>query len=386
MASELLEVRPLSQTGSLSPEAAPLRRTPLFDLHRARGARMVGFAGYEMPVQYPPGIIAEHLHTRAQAGLFDVSHMGQIRLHGAVAAGALEALVPGDLQALAPQRMRYTLLLNEAGGILDDLMVTRLADGLMLVVNAARKEADLAHLRAHLDRAVTIEPRFERALLALQGPAAAAVLARFATGVDRMPFMSAAELSIAGASCVVTRSGYTGEDGFEIALAADHAVGVAERLLGEPEMAPIGLGARDTLRLEAGLCLYGHDIDETTTPIEAGLAWTIGKRRRAEAGFPGAATVLRQLAEGPARKRVGIRPDGRAPAREGTPVVDAAGDSIGQVTSGGFGPSVGAPIAMGYVDAAHSAEDIALAVVVRDVARPAHVARLPFVPTRYYRG
>ena len=380
----------MSQTGSLSPDAAPLRRTPLYDLHRARGARMVGFAGYEMPVQYPPGIIAEHLHTRAQAGLFDVSHMGQIRLHGGAAAGALEALVPGDLQALAPQRLRYTLLLNETGGILDDLMVTRLPsgadDGLMLVVNAARKEADLAHLQARLDRAITIEPRFERALLALQGPAAAAVLARFAAGVDRMPFMSAAELSIAGVSCGVTRSGYTGEDGFEISLAADHAVGVAERLLAEPEVAPIGLGARDTLRLEAGLCLYGHDIDETTTPIEAGLAWTIGKRQRAEAGFPGASIILRQLAEGSARKRIGIRPDGRAPAREGTPVVDAAGTPIGQVTSGGFGPSVGAPIAMGYVDAAHGAEGNALAVVVRDVARPAHVARLPFVPTRYYRG
>jgi aminomethyltransferase len=380
----------LSQTGSSSPDAAPLRRTPLYDLHRARGARMVGFAGYEMPVQYPTGIITEHLHTRSQAGLFDVSHMGQIRLRGAGAASALEALVPGELQALAPQRMRYTLLLNDKGGILDDLMVTRVPsgadDGLMLVVNAARKEADLAHLQARLDRIVTIEPRFERALLALQGPAAAAVLARFAAGVDRMPFMSAAELSIAGAPCTVTRSGYTGEDGFEISLAADHAVGVAERLLAEPEVAPIGLGARDTLRLEAGLCLYGHDIDETTTPVEAGLMWTIGKRRRTEGGFPGATIILRQLAEGPARKRVGIRPDGRAPAREGTAIVDPAGISIGQVTSGGFGPSVGAPIAMGYVDAALSAEGTALAVVVRDVARPAHVAPLPFVPTRYYRG
>jgi aminomethyltransferase len=376
----------LSQTGSQSPDAAPLRRTPLYDLHRTRGARMVGFAGYEMPVQYPPGIIAEHLHTRAQAGLFDVSHMGQIRLHGAAAAGALEALVPGDLQTLMPHRMRYTLLLNDSGGILDDLMVTRSEEGLMLVVNAARKEADLAHLKTHLDPAIMVEPRFERALLALQGPATAAVLARFAAGVDRMPFMSAAEVSIGGASCVVTRSGYTGEDGFEISLAADHAVGVAERLLGEPEVAPIGLGARDTLRLEAGLCLYGHDIDETTTPIEAGLAWTIGKQRRAEGGFPGAATVLRQLVDGPARKRVGIRPDGRAPAREGTPIVDPVGNPIGQVTSGGFGPSVGAPIAMGYVDAAHSSEGSALAAVVRDVGRPAHVARLPFVPTHYYRG
>jgi glycine cleavage system T protein (aminomethyltransferase) len=376
----------LSSTGTDSADTAPLKRTPLYELHRARGAKMVPFAGYEMPVQYPTGIIAEHLHTRSQAGLFDVSHMGQIRLRGAGAAGALEALVPGDLQALAPQRMRYTLLLNDKGGIHDDLMVTRVEDGLMLVVNAACKEADLAHLRARLDRSVTIEPRFERALLALQGPAAAMVLARFATGIERMPFMSAAELSIAGVPCSLTRSGYTGEDGFEISPAADHAVGVAERLLAEPEVAPIGLGARDTLRLEAGLCLYGHDIDEMTTPIEAGLAWTIGKRRRTEGGFPGADIVLRQLAEGTARKRVGIRPDGRAPARERTAIVDAAGHPVGQVTSGGFGPSVGGPIAMGYVDAAHSAQDTALAVVVRDVARPAHVAPLPFVPTRYYRG
>ena len=369
--------------------AAALRRTPLYELHRARGAKMVPFAGYEMPVQYPSGIIAEHLHTRAQAGLFDVSHMGQIRLRGAEAARALEALVPGDLQALAPRQMRYTLLLNDRGGILDDLMATRVpeeaADGLMLVVNAACKEADLAHLQAYLDRAVAIEPQFERALLALQGPAAAAVLARFAAGVERMKFMSAAEVSIAGISCGITRSGYTGEDGFEISVSAEQAAALAERLLGEPEVMPIGLGARDTLRLEAGLCLYGHDIDETTTPVEAGLAWTIGKRRRAEAGFPGAAMILRQLAEGTARKRIGIRPDGRAPAREGTAIIDAAGNPIGTVTSGGFGPSVGAPIAMGYVDAAHNAEGSALSLIVREVARPAHVARLPFVPTRYYR-
>jgi aminomethyltransferase len=365
--------------------AAALRRTPLYELHRARGAKMVPFAGYEMPVQYPSGIIAEHLHTRAQAGLFDVSHMGQIRLRGAEAARALEALVPGDLQALAPRQMRYTLLLNDRGGILDDLMATRVEDGLMLVVNAACKEADLAHIEAQLDRAVTIEPQFERALLALQGPAAAAVLARFAAGVERMPFMSAAEVSIAGTPCSLTRSGYTGEDGFEISVSAEQAAGIAERLLGEPEVMPIGLGARDTLRLEAGLCLYGHDIDETTTPIEAGLAWTIGKRRRAETGFPGAAMILRQLAERTARKRVGIRPDGRAPAREATAIVDPAGNPIGTVTSGGFGPSLGAPIAMGYVDAAHTAEGSALSLIVREVARPAHVARLPFVPTRYYR-
>ena len=374
----------MNEPGSDSSTAA-LRRTPLYELHRARGAKMVPFAGYEMPVQYPTGIIAEHLHTRAHAGLFDVSHMGQIRVHGAEAALALEALVPGDLQGLMPRQMRYTLLLNDKGGILDDLMATRLEDGLMLVVNAACKDADLAHLQSQLDRAVTIEPHFERALLALQGPAAAAVLKRFAPGVERMPFMTSAELSIAGTPCSVTRSGYTGEDGFEISVAAEQAAAIAERLLGEPEVMPIGLGARDTLRLEAGLCLYGHDIDETTTPIESGLAWTIGKRRRAEGGFPGAAIILRQLAEGVARKRVGIRPDGRAPAREGTVITDPAGNRVGTVTSGGFGPSVGAPIAMGYVDATHSANGSALSLIIRDVPRPAHVARLPFVPTRYYR-
>ena len=371
---------------SIPAEAAPLKHTPLYDLHCALGARMVGFAGYEMPVQYNSGIIAEHLHTRAKAGLFDVSHMGQIRLRGASAARALEALVPGDLQGLIPQRMRYTLLLDEAGGILDDLIVTREAGGLMLVVNAARKDDDLAHLTAHLDRALAIEPHFERALLALQGPAAAAVLARFASGVDRMAFLGAVEAIVAGAPCVVTRSGYTGEDGFELSMEAADAALVAEALLGEPEVAPVGLGARDTLRLEAGLCLYGHDIDETTNPVEAGLAWTIAKRRRAEGGFPGAAMILRQLAEGATRKRVGMRPDGRAPARDGTVILDPSGNPVGRITSGGFAPSLGVPIAMGYVEAAHAALGSALALVVRDVPRPAHVAPLPFVPTRYYRG
>ncbi len=372
---------------SQSVEAAPLRRTPLYDLHHARGARMVPFAGYEMPVQYPTGIIAEHLHTRAKAGLFDVSHMGQIALRGERAARALERLVPGDLQSLAPGRMRYTLLLNDSGGILDDLMATRIEGGLMLVVNASRKETDLAHLRQNLGREIAMEPQFERALLAVQGLMAAPVLARLAgSEVERMAFMSAAEVSVAGVPCFVTRSGYTGEDGFELSVAAEDAVAVAEALLAEPEVAPIGLGARDTLRLEAGLCLYGHDIDETTTPVEAGLSWAIGKRRRDSGDFPGAPTILRHLAEGPSRKRVGIRPDGRAPAREGTAITNSDGNSVGRVTSGGFGPSVGAPVAMGYVDAAHAAEGEALALLVRDVPRPARVARLPFVPSRYYRG
>jgi glycine cleavage system T protein (aminomethyltransferase) len=372
-------------------EATPLRRTPLYSLHQALGARMVPFAGYEMPVQYPAGILAEHLHTRAQAGLFDVSHMGQLRLSGADPAGALEALVPGDLRALGPMRMRYTLLLNDEGGILDDLMATRLlatsrlGDGLFVVVNAARKAADLAHLRRHLGGGATVEPLDDRALLALQGPAAATVLARVADGVALLPFMTAAELVLDGRSCLVTRSGYTGEDGFEISLAAADAPGLAERLLAEPEVLPAGLGARDTLRLEAGLCLWGHDIDETTTPIEAELAWTIGKRRRAEGGFPGAAVILRQLAEGAARKRVGIRPDGRAPAREATQIADPAGKEIGRVTSGGFGPTVGGPVAMGYVESAHAADGGALCLLVRGSPRPARVVPLPFVPHHYHR-
>lgn len=366
--------------------APPLKRTPLYALHRELGARMVSFAGYEMPVQYPSGILAEHLHTRSQAGLFDVSHMGQIRLSGAGCVTALEQLVPGDLEALAPLRMRYTLLLNETGGILDDLMATRLADGLFLVVNAAPKEADLAHLRGRLGSSASIEPLADRALLALQGPAAAAVLSRFVEGIARLRFMSAAEVSIGGAQCLVTRSGYTGEDGFEISLPASAAEGFARRLIAEPEVSPIGLGARDSLRLEAGLCLYGHDIDETTTPIEADLAWTIGKRRRAEGGFPGAATILRQLTQGTRRRRVGIRPDGRAPAREDTEIVDDTGNRLGKVTSGGFGPSVGGPVAMGFVASAHAAEGTWLHLLVRGAPRPARIVRLPFVPTRYYRG
>ena len=371
---------------TLAETAAPLKRTALYALHRELGARMVPFAGYEMPVQYPTGILAEHLHTRSQAGLFDVSHMGQIRLAGAGCVAALEQLVPGDLETLAPLRMRYTLFLNEAGGILDDLMVTRLPDGLFLVVNAACKEADLAHLRDHLGTSASIEPLADRALLALQGPAATTVLSRFIGGIARLRFMSAAEVTIGRRQCLVTRSGYTGEDGFEISLPASEAEGFARRLIAEPEVSLIGLGARDSLRLEAGLCLYGHDIDETTTPIEADLPWTIGKRRRAEDGFPGAATILRQLAEGTRRKRVGIRPEGRAPAREDTEIVDGAGSRLGKVTSGGFGPSLGGPVAMGYVASEHAVEGEALQLLVRGAPRPARVVRLPFVPTCYYRG
>jgi aminomethyltransferase len=357
-----------------------LARTPLHALHVAQGAKMVPFAGYEMPVQYPLGIMAEHLHTRAKAGLFDVSHMGQARLP-ASAAKSLERLVPGDIAGLAPMRQRYTLLLNEAGGILDDLMVTNAGDHLFMVVNASRKAEDFAHLR----KTIEAEPLEDRALLALQGPAAEGVMARLAPDLPKLRFMTAGQCRLAGAPCFVTRSGYTGEDGFEISLPADGAEKVATLLLDQPEVMPIGLGARDSLRLEAGLCLYGHDIDETTTPIEADLAWAIAKRRREEANFPGAAIILRQLEEGPARKRVGIQPEGRAPAREGAGIA-VGGAGIGTVTSGGYGPTVGAPIAMGYVAARTAHAGTALELMVRATPRPARVAPLPFVPHRYYRG
>jgi len=362
-----------------------LRRTPLHALHLAHGARLVPFAGYEMPVQYRAGILAEHLHTRRQAGLFDVSHMGQIRLRGGGAAAALEALAPGDFVGLAPARMRYSLLLAEGGGILDDLMVTRVEGGLFLVVNAARKTADIAHLRERLPPEIAVEPLADRALLALQGPQAAAVLERLARGINRLAFMTAAEIEIAGEPCFATRSGYTGEDGFEISVASERADALAQTLLTAPEVQLVGLGARDTLRLEAGLCLYGHDIGETTTPVAAGLSWTIGRRRRAEGGFPGAAAILRELAEGPPRRRVGIRPEGRAPAREGSAIIDHDGRGLGHVTSGGFGPSVGGPIAMGYVETRSAAAGSALALVVRGIARPARIVPLPFVPHRYHR-
>jgi len=361
----------------------PLKTTPLDGLHRALGARMVPFAGYAMPVQYKDGILAEHLHTRAACGLFDVSHMGRIELFGEERARALETLVPGDILSLALGRQRYTQFTAESGGIRDDLMVANLGDRLSLVVNAGCKDEDLAHLRAGLPKSVRIEPLFERALLALQGPKAAAVMARFAPAAGGLPFMGAAEMTVLDAPAVVSRSGYTGEDGFEISLPAAIAADFAQRLLREPEVKPIGLGARDSLRLEAGLCLYGHDIDLTTTPIEAGLAWSIAKRRREAGGFPGDAVVRRQLAEGASRRLVGIKPDGRAPAREGTEIRAPGGAVLGRVTSGGFGPTVNGPIAMGYVAAASAKPGTALELMVRGKALPAAVVALPFVPKRY---
>lgn len=370
------------------PPTDQLDRTPLHDLHVEWGGRMVGFAGFAMPVQYPSGILAEHRHCRTAAALFDVSHMGQAKLSAdGDPAVPFETLVPGDLRTLKPGRMRYTLLLNDAGGIRDDLMVTRLADNrLFVVVNAACRDADFAHIASSLDGSARLEISDDRALLALQGPQAAAVMARLCPAAAALTFMSGTNARICGADAFITRSGYTGEDGFEISLAADAAAAVARALVAEPEVAPVGLGARDSLRLEAGLCLYGQDIDQTTTPVEAGLAWTIGKRRRATGDFPGAEIILRQLAEGPARKRVGIRPDGRAPARAGAIITDEHGAEIGRVTSGGFGATVGGPVAMGYVAVAHGEPGTSIQLVVRDRPMAARVVSLPFVAPNYHRG
>ncbi len=365
------------------PDSTELHRTPLHALHKALGGKLVPFAGYEMPVCYNAGILAEHRHTRSQASLFDVSHMGQIRLFGPGADTALERLVPGEIRALKPGRMRYTLFTNESGGVLDDLMVLRRADDLFLIVNAACKEQDFAHLRRHLGSGVTAEFLGDCALLALQGPAAARVLARHAAGVEALRFLSGTATTIAGIDMLITRSGYTGEDGFEISLAADRAEELARALLNEPEVELAGLGARDSLRLEAGLCLYGRDLDPETTPVEAGLAWVLGKRRLAEGGFPGANAIRRQLAEGPGRCRVGLLPDGRAPVRDGSAIEDQAGGALGRVTSGGFSPTLGRPIAMGYVGATQAAAGTPVQFLVREKHLPGRVAALPFVPHRY---
>jgi len=366
-------------------EPAELRRTPLDALHRRLGAKMVPFAGYEMPVQYPAGIMAEHLHCRAGAALFDVSHMGQAALHGADAIAAFERLVPSDIAGLPLGRQRYTVLLNEAGGILDDLMVARAEpERLALVVNASRKASDFAHLAEHCGTD-SLEIPEDRALLALQGPLAASVLARFAPEAAALPFMGVAAVTLAGTPALVSRSGYTGEDGFEISLPAAQAEPAARALLDQPEVGPAGLGARDVLRLEAGLCLYGNDIDELTTPVEAGLTWVIAKRRRERGDFPGAAAILDQLAKGPHRRRVGIVPEGRAPARGGTDIVAPDGTAAGTVTSGGFSPSLNAPIAMGYVRYDLSPVGSALHLLVRGKPLPARVAALPFVAHRYVR-
>ncbi len=376
------------------PTHIPLKTTPLDAWHRRLGARMVPFAGYAMPVQYDltgalaarcrGGVMAEHLHTRKAAAIFDVSHMGQARLRGAAAAAALERLVPGDILGLKPNRQRYTLLTNEAGGIRDDFMVANLGpDTLFLVVNASRKDDDFIHIAANLPTGVRLDVIEDRALLALQGPQAASVLTALAPESAQLRFMGIAALTIAGTSCLVSRSGYTGEDGFEISVPADQAETLADALLAQEAVVPAGLGARDSLRLEAGLCLYGNDIDELTTPIEAGLTWVIGKRRKLSWDFPGALAIRDQLDNGPSRRRVGIRPDGRAPARAQATIVAPDGTEAGVVTSGGFGPSVNGPIAMGYVRKDLAEDGTALHLIVRGKTLPARVVPLPFIPHRY---
>jgi aminomethyltransferase len=371
--------------GVNQPAQNSLLETPLAALHRALGGRMVPFAGYAMPVQYAPGIMAEHLHCRSAAGLFDVSHMGQAELLGAGAAAALEALTPADIQGLKPGRQRYALLTTDSGGIFDDFMVANMGNRLFLVVNASRKAEDFARIAAALPAGVTLRPLPDRALLALQGPQAIAAIATLAPGIAALPFMGVGTFDIAGTEALVSRSGYTGEDGVEISVPADAAEAFARALLALPGVAPAGLGARDSLRLEAGLCLYGNDIDETTSPVEANLTWTIGKRRRTEWNFRGAARIRAELDNGPARLRVGIQPEGRQPARGHTPIHAPGGDVVGEVTSGGFGPSANGPVAMGYVARAQAADGTPVELMVRGKPLPARVAPLPFIPHRYAR-
>ncbi|WP_334134055.1 glycine cleavage system aminomethyltransferase GcvT [Tepidimonas sp.] len=376
----------------MSASAESLLKTPLYDLHLALGARMVPFAGYHMPVQYPDGLLREHLHTRTAAGLFDVSHMGQVRLVGTQAAEALESLIPMDVLGLGLHRQRYGLLLNDDGGILDDLMFVNRGEDLFLVVNGACKAADIAHLQAHIGQRCRVEPLPQRALLALQGPLAAQALQRLVPGVQQLVFMTGMATRWQGADLYITRSGYTGEDGFEISLPAQGAVAFAQALLAQPEVKPVGLGARNSLRLEAGLCLYGHDIDATTTPVEAALSWAIQKVRRRggarEGRFPGAARVLAQL-DGSApvqRVRVGLLAQERVPVREPAPLHAVDGTPVGQVTSGLLSPTLNQPIAMGYVAAAHAALGTPLHAMVRGKPVPMTVAPLPFIPPRYHRG
>lgn len=374
-------------------DTASLKKTALFDLHKELGARMVPFAGYEMPVQYKGGILTEHLHTRSKAGLFDVSHMGQAVLNGPdheTTARALEELTPSNFVELGRGRQRYTVLLNEEGGIIDDLMVTRPLreddEGkLLLVVNAARKEIDFAHLKAKLPPEIELEILEDRALIAVQGPEAVATVSTHAPQVAELAFMSASPMEFDGIACHIARAGYTGEDGVEMSVPAGAAEAIVRALLADERVEAIGLGARDSLRLEAGLCLYGHDADETTSPVEAAITFCMQKRRREEGGFPGAERIQRELQEGPGRVRVGLRLEGKAPAREGAEIALVDGAVIGTVTSGGFAPSLGAPIAMGYVPLAQAETGTELELVVRNRRLKAHVCDMPFVPNRYYR-
>jgi aminomethyltransferase len=365
-----------------------LLKTPLHALHLELGAKMVPFSGYDMPVQYPTGVLKEHLHTREKAGLFDVSHMGQAFLSGTDPAKALEKLTPADVIGLKEGMQRYGLLLTADGTIKDDFMFSKLIGEapLYLVVNAGTKDGDFAYIADKLAGKAILEPKPDRALLALQGPAAGAVLARHAPETDKLTFMKVIRTTVAGCPAIVSRSGYTGEDGFEISIEAKDAEKVARTLLAESEVLPIGLGARDSLRLEAGLCLYGHDIDETTTPVEANLVWSIAKRRKMDKDFIAAEKIMNQLFDGTARKRIGIRPDGKAPAREGTEIADKSGNIIGVITSGGFGPSLGGPMAMGYVKTEFAGDGTEIDLMVRGKANPARVVPIPFVPHRYRRA
>ncbi|GJE56639.1 glycine cleavage system aminomethyltransferase GcvT [Methylobacterium thuringiense] len=381
---------------SASPSAEAMRRTPLYGLHLRHGARMVPFAGYEMPVQYPAGLLKEHIHTRAQAGLFDVSHMGQLSVRArsgdlAEAARALETLIPIDILGLALGRQRYGFLTNEAGGIIDDLMVANLGDHLLVVVNAANKAQDEAHLRAHLPEGIALAS-VPNALIALQGPQAYVTLERLTADIDGIRFMDVRATRILGASCLVVRSGYTGEDGFEISLPADRAEEIAEALLADADVLPVGLGARDSLRLEAGLCLHGSDIDAGTTPVEAGLLWAIQPVRRPggarAGGFPGAHRILSEIEHGPSRRRVGLRPEGRAPVRAGASLFASEEDPepAGAVTSGGFGPSLGAPIAMGYLPTPLAEPGTRVFAELRGQRLPLTVTAMPFVPAGFKRS
>ncbi len=373
--------------------ATDLLKTPLHDLHIELGARMVPFAGYSMPVQYPAGLMAEHLHCRASAALFDVSHMGQLKLTGDDTAAALESLIPIDVAGMAAGQQRYGFFTNDQGGILDDLMLTRHQVGdhteWLLIVNAANKDADTAHLTSRIGQRCSVQPRPELALLALQGPLAVNALARLNPAVAELGFMNGAAFTLNGAPCFATRSGYTGEDGFEISVPAEHAEALARALLAQPEVKPAGLGSRDTLRLEAGLCLHGNDIDPTTTPIEASLNWAIQKVRRAggarAGGYPGADVIDAQLADGPARRRVGLIGLERVPVRPGTSIVDANGATLGTVTSGTLAPTANQPIAIAYVPAAHAAPGTEVWAEVRGKRVPMRVSTLPFVPNRYVR-
>ena len=376
----------------MSQTADQLLKTPLHDLHLELGARMVPFAGYSMPVQYPAGLMAEHLHTRAAAGLFDVSHMGQLRLEGSDAAAAFESLMPVDVMDLAVGKQRYGLLLNDAGGIMDDLMFFNTGEHIFIIVNGACKAVDIAHIQQKIGARCQVIPMPEMALLALQGPLAVTALSRLAPGVEKLVFMTGGRFDVAGCDCFLTRSGYTGEDGFEISVHADQAEKLARALLAQPEVKPVGLGARNSLRLEAGLCLYGNDIDTTTTPVEASLSWAIQKVRRTggarAGGFPGAEKILAQLLEPGTltRKRVGLKALERIPVRDHTALHAPGGEIVGEVTSGLLGPSINQPVAMGYVGPEFASAGTHLNAMVRGKPVLMEVTAMPFVPTHYFRS